>query len=308
MITGVAFGLLFPIIAIVADCFFFNDLEVTFAAIIKRINNNPIHFIILTAPIILGGAFYYIGRYAVRQRKSNYELVQANMVMKETNELLDTFNYHVSHDLKNVLNNQIVLSRMMSKYVAKNDHQKLTEISDKLIDVSEKGLATVMQFLVMSKEGYLINAETSEINIQAEMAKILVENGCEDRIKVKFTRTDFYSIELQRKVFETIFVNLLTNTIKYNKSSPSVDIQLIKHVDGKQILFKDNGIGIDLEKNNDKIFTPFQRFSESSDVEGTGVGLFIIKKLIQAHSGTISVKSKLGEGTEFTILFPNTQN
>jgi signal transduction histidine kinase len=308
LLAGVAFGLLFPIIAIIADCFFFNDLEVTCTAIGKQIKNNPIHFIILSAPLFLGGTFYYIGRFAANQRKSNRELIQANMVMKETNELLDTFNYHVSHDLKSVLNNQIVLSRMMSKYVDKYDPQKLTEIAEKLIDVSEKGLATVMQFLVMSKEGYLINTETSTIDVQAEMTKILIENGCEELIGVKFTRVDYSTLEIQAKVFETIFVNLLTNAIKYNKNSPAIEIQLIARAKGKQILFKDNGIGIDLEKNADKIFAPFQRISDDSNVEGTGVGLFIVKKLIQAHFGTIAVRSELGHGTEFDIFIPNSQS
>ncbi len=305
MLIGVVFGLLFPIMAIIADCFVFNNVEANYTAVVQQIKNNPIHFIILTAPIILGGTFYYIGRFAAKQRKSNQELIQTNVIMKETNELLDTFNYHVSHDLKNVLNNQIVLSRMINKYVDKKDHDKLVEISEKLIRVSENGLATVMQFLVMSKEGYLINSKSVEIDVQAEMAKILVENGCEERIKVKFTRTDYLTIDLQTKVFESIFVNLLTNAIKYNSNSPKVEIQLVQTQDGKQILFKDNGIGIDVEKNADKVFAPFQRIDNASQSEGTGVGLFIVKKLIQAHSGTISVKSKLGEGTEFILFFPN---
>lgn len=305
---GAVFGLLFPIIAIIADCFIFNDVEVSFAAICEQVSNNPIHFIILTAPIFLGGAFYFIGRFSMRQKVLNKELLHAYRIMKETNELLDTFNYHVSHDLKSVLNNQIVLSRMMRKYANKKDTQKISEIAEKLINVSERGLATVMQFLVMSKEGYLINTEAITIDVQSEIAKILVENGCEDRINVKFTRTDFYTIELQTKVFETIFVNLLTNAIKYNENDPKVEIKLVQLLEGKQILFKDNGIGIDLEQNIDKIFAPFQRVSEGTNIEGSGVGLFIIKKLIQAHSGTISVQSKLGHGTEFSIFIPDPQN
>jgi signal transduction histidine kinase len=304
-LLGVVYGALFPIIAIVADCFVFNDLEVSFVAIREQIQNNPIHLIILTAPIILGGTFYVIGRFVDKQRKSNRDLLRYNIVMKETNELLDTFNYHVSHDLKSVLNNQIVLSRMVRKYVEKNDQKKLLEIADKLVVVSENGLATVMQFLVMSKEGYLINSTSTKIDVQAELAKILVQNGCEDRIKVRFTKTEYLTIDLQVKVFESIFVNLLTNAIKYNNNSPSAEIQLLQNSEGKIMVFKDNGIGIDMGQNEHKIFAPFQRITNNSNSEGTGVGLFIVKKLIQAHGGTISVKSEPGQGAEFTLFFPN---
>lgn len=305
VLIGAVFGAMFPAVAIIADCFVFNSLEANFAAIIGQIQNNPIHLIILTAPIILGATFYVIGRFSAKQRKLNQDLLQNNVVMKETNELLDTFNYHVSHDLKNVLNNQIVLSRMVLKYVEKNDQKKLLEISDKLIQVSENGLATVKQFLVMSKEGYLIHSASTEIDIQVETAKILVQNGCEERIRVRFTRVEYLTIEIQKKVFESIFVNLLTNAIKYNDNNPSAEIQLLKRPEGKLMIFTDNGIGIDMEKDGDKIFAPFQRIASSSNSEGTGVGLFIIKKLVQAHSGTISVKSSLGQGAEFTLFFPN---
>ena len=133
LLVGFVFGLLFPTIAIVADCFIFNDIPVAFSHIWNRLNENPIHFIILTAPIILGGTFYAIGWFAQDQKKLNDKLTKTNNVMKETNELLDTFNYHVSHDLKTVLNNQLALSKMARKYTRQKNWEKL-----------ESGLLTIL--------------------------------------------------------------------------------------------------------------------------------------------------------------------
>ena len=160
MLVGVAFGALFPIVAVVADCFIFNDLPFNASAIAGQISANPIHYIIFTAPIILGGTFYALGYFADAQSRLNRKLVHTNTVIKETNELLDTFNYHVSHDLKTILSNQLALARMVQKYIDKKDWDKLEEIADKLIGVGENGLATVAHFLVMSKEGYLGTART----------------------------------------------------------------------------------------------------------------------------------------------------
>lgn len=305
LLLGFAFGMLFPLTGIVADCFIFNKLSFTWADISGQIANNPIHYIIFMAPLILGGTFYAIGWFAFNESRLNLKLTRTNTVMKETNELLDTFNYHVSHDLKTILNNQLALAKMSQKYLARKDTDKLEEIVEKMIGVGENGLATVAHFLVMSKEGYLSDSESAELQFREEIYRILIESGCEDRIKVSFGKTDFEKLTIQPKVFESIFVNLLTNTIKYNNNKPEVTFELIKVNGGKHIIYRDNGIGIDMDKYGDKVFEPFQRIQNEQNQEGTGVGLFIVRKLVQAYSGKISLESKLGEGVKFDIYFPD---
>jgi len=304
LLVGFVFGLLFPTIAIVADCFIFNDVPVALGPIWNRLTENPIHFIILIAPIILGGTFYAIGWFAQDQKKLNDELTKTNNVMKETNELLDTFNYHVSHDLKTVLNNQLALSKMARKYTRQKNWEKLEEITDKLIGVGENGLATVSHFLVMSKEGYLNDNQNESIRFKEHISKILIESGCERRVDVIYDTVEFDTLFIQPKVFESIFINLLTNSIKYSRRRPEVRFQLKQSQEGKTIVYSDNGIGIDLEEDGDKLFRPFRRVDNGVKREGTGVGLFIVRKLVQAYSGKIEVKSELGKGTEFTLFFP----
>ena len=69
-----------------------------------------------------------------------------------------------------------------------------------------------------------------------------------------------------------------------------------------EIRFKDNGIGIDMEKNGDHVFGIYKRFHHDS-AEGKGLGLFMVKTQVETLGGKISIKSKVNEGTEFTIQF-----
>jgi signal transduction histidine kinase len=104
---------------------------------------------------------------------------------------------------------------------------------------------------------------------------------------------------------ESIFINLLSNAIKYRSLHKSLTIQVTTSLDaaGNYLLqFTDNGLGIDTERYHDRIFGLYQRFHES--YEGKGLGLFMVKAQVTALGGTISLQSKVDEGSTFTIIIP----
>jgi signal transduction histidine kinase len=102
----------------------------------------------------------------------------------------------------------------------------------------------------------------------------------------------------------SIFYNLTSNSIKYRRADvqPILTIESHKLKNKIEFVFKDNGKGIDLHKNGDHIFGLYKRFDTTT--EGKGMGLFMVKTQVQALGGTIKIKSKLGEGTEFILRFP----
>jgi signal transduction histidine kinase len=102
--------------------------------------------------------------------------------------------------------------------------------------------------------------------------------------------------------FHSIFFNLITNSIKYAKPGETAQIEIkSKTENGKIILiFKDNGIGIDLNRNGGKVFGLYERFH--AHVEGKGIGLFMVKTQVEAIGGKISIESEPNKGTEFTII------
>jgi signal transduction histidine kinase len=100
-----------------------------------------------------------------------------------------------------------------------------------------------------------------------------------------------------------VFYNLIVNSIKYRRKDVTLVIEIKSSVTYEHVIlsFKDNGLGIDLAKNHDRIFRLYKRFH--SHVEGKGMGLFMVKTQIEALGGKINVNSVVNEGTEFIIEF-----
>jgi signal transduction histidine kinase len=112
-------------------------------------------------------------------------------------------------------------------------------------------------------------------------------------------------LNINKSYLESIFLNLLTNAIKYRSENKQLRVTISsKVVDNDLILtFKDNGIGIDLVRNRDKIFGLYQRFHNHPDSKG--LGLYLVKSQVEAMGGTINVESTVGKGTTFIIVFKN---
>ncbi|UTW62545.1 hypothetical protein KFE98_21530 [bacterium SCSIO 12741] len=113
---------------------------------------------------------------------------------------------------------------------------------------------------------------------------------------------EFEMIYFNASYFYSFIYNLVSNSIKYRHPDRPCIVDVHFEITDDQhvrIRVKDNGLGIDMDKDGDKIFKLFRRIHDHT--EGSGVGLHLIKKMIERSRGTISVTSKLGEGTEFTI-------
>jgi signal transduction histidine kinase len=120
--------------------------------------------------------------------------------------------------------------------------------------------------------------------------------------------TDFKKesdFEINKSYIESIITNLLTNSIKYK----SVNTQLIIEISASlvneetMIIFKDNGIGIDLDRNKDKVFGLYQKFHSYPDSKG--LGLYLVKSQVEAMGGTITIESEVNVGTKFVMKFPH---
>ena len=109
-------------------------------------------------------------------------------------------------------------------------------------------------------------------------------------------------ITYSRMGLKSILYNLLTNAVKYSspKRQPLIEIHTKKSGLQTALIVKDNGLGIDMEKNKEKIFTIFKRFHDH--VEGSGIGLYTIKNIVESKGGTILVESSLDVGSQFTVL------
>ena len=110
-----------------------------------------------------------------------------------------------------------------------------------------------------------------------------------------------------KKILKNIYLNLLSNAIKYSQEEKEIVLEV--EVSKKKVILsiEDKGIGIPLEDQNN-LFTKFFRAGNALNIEGTGLGLNIVKRYVELIGGTISFSSVIDEGTEFTVQFPRNTN
>jgi light-regulated signal transduction histidine kinase (bacteriophytochrome) len=102
-----------------------------------------------------------------------------------------------------------------------------------------------------------------------------------------------------------VWVNLISNALKYSATNPRPHVQIFGYDSGDQSVFcvKDNGVGFDMS-GIDRLFTPFQRLHRSEEFSGTGVGLAIVKRIIDKHLGRVWAESAPSQGAAFFFSLP----
>lgn len=170
--------------------------------------------------------------------------------------------------------------------------KSLTNLVDELLDVSRIKTGTFTLFLEDMNLASVSKDILQRYSDQLEKAKCKVEEDLDENIVGHW---DHFRIE-------QIFVNLISNIIKY---APGCSAKISsKRQDGMIVLtVEDDGPGIP-EAKQDKLFERFERAASSKNVSGLGLGLYIVKRIVQAHQGSITMESAVGRGTKFTIKLP----
>jgi len=237
--------------------------------------------------------------------KSKKILEEQKGDLEKVNKELDDFTYIVSHDLKEPLRSIDAFSKFVySDYKDKLDEEgkdylerirantsRMQNLIEDLLEISrlKRGKTTVKEVEV---EGLINEAKLRlEYTIKQKNAEIIIRN--------KLPKIFCDPLRLTE-----VFLNLISNAIKFtNKEKPLIEIGCNKKDVFDEFYVKDNGPGIEKEYWN-KIFEIFQRLGKREEHEGTGIGLTIVKEIVEMHGGKIWVESKIGEGTTFyfTIL------
>ena len=205
-------------------------------------------------------------------------------LLKKQREELSAFAHTVSHDLKNyigIIRNSAQFSLLKKEYAEKNNQR--------IIDITKKMENFVNRQLELADAGKTIG-ELEEIDLNKMIEEV------RETYSIEIHRGELSMIKGDSLKLKEVFHNLIDNAIKHGKAD-KIEISSIKKKNSCIIYVKDNGKGIP-EEDIDKIFD--MRYSKT----GTGFGLTIAKKIIEAHDGSISVKSKEGEGTAFEIVLP----
>jgi len=235
---------------------------------------------------------------ALEREKITADLIQHN------NDL-EQFTYIISHNLRAPVANIIGLSDMLKDHdldaAAKEEVLDRVSLSVKNIDTVIKDLNHILQ----ARE--LANEKKEQVYFRELLDAIrtsIYNTVVSENVQFKCFFEEAESIFTIRSYLYSIFYNLSSNSIKYHRPgiAPIISIKSHRLKNKIELRFKDNGKGIDLDKYSSQLFGLYKRFDNT--VEGKGMGLFMVKTQVEALGGTIRIKSKPGEGTEFVILLP----
>ncbi|AFL83636.1 PAS domain S-box [Belliella baltica DSM 15883] len=226
--------------------------------------------------------------------------------LKSQNEELQRFAYIISHNLRApIVNITSLLELYNSLDPADNENIEIIDnlrISTRILNHTLQDLIDV----VAIKKNKLpkiekVDFETISGNIEKSLSKQLKE--AKTKISKDFTKKSYINYVYSH--LENFLINLTTNAIKYKHPKRNLNISIKTYEEGHftVIEFKDNGIGIDLERYGDRLFGLYQRFH--SHVEGKGLGLYLVREQIRAHDGNLHVESEVGKGTTFYIYLKN---
>lgn len=249
-----------------------------------------------------------IQRDVTEEKNQEKEKEQLIRELTQNNKDLKQFSYITSHNLRAPLSNLIGLLNLIED--TPNDNQELKELisgfskSTHLLNETINDLAKVMIIKdnpSIQKEEILLNGIFEnvfcQLNSQIELYKPI--------IKLDFEKAA--TLYVNKAYIESILMNLLTNSIKYKSENRKLKISIASSQvnDTVVLTFKDNGIGIDLERNKDKVFGLYQRFHNYPDSKG--LGLYLVKSQVETMGGTIDIESEVNKGTIFTLIFKNKQ-
>jgi signal transduction histidine kinase len=248
--------------------------------------------------------------YQRAEKISSKELEGVNNELQKKNDFLDTFNHGMAHDIKNHTANIIGLVAMLKKYTEKNNIEMIGQINDQL-EVSAHQLTSIVQgFLYLSRGESNIDNNFTMIDSNELMELIKIETnylmrGKKISINYKFNIKELF---FSQHILKIIFVNLISNSIKYSKQNQDcvIDVELLNSNNYLELSVSDNGIGIDLKNSAKKLYNLFGQV-DSTGEKGFGVGLYLIKKIVDRNNGKISLESDLGKGTTVKIEFNLTE-
>ena len=238
-------------------------------------------------------------------KNKEVELNQLSQELLVSNKELKQFAYITSHNLRSPVANLLMLMKLFKTDELSEKNRSLFEKTDLSIHQLNQTLEDLNEILsarFKSEKNEDIAFETVLIEVTHSISEEIENTGAKITYDFDAASRIFYS----RKALHSIFLNLVTNAIKYAKPGTNPSIFISTNMNKEHIFLqaRDEGIGIDLEKHGKKIFGLYQRFHNVSS--GKGLGLYIIKNQVEAQNGSISVDSQAGEGATFTINFVKT--
>ncbi|AHM58713.1 PAS domain-containing protein [Flammeovirgaceae bacterium 311] len=239
---------------------------------------------------------------AILMQEMNQELNQKYLELSRINNDLDNFIYTASHDLRSPLINLEGLLLALNKHLKGSITPQATTVLHLANASIEKLKRTIKDLTEITKAQKGLDDVREAVSFKEILEDIKSDLPEDFNSLASFVREDFQvdSVLYSRAGLRTILYNLLSNAIKYKSVARPLEIRISTSKEDKYIILtvEDNGLGIP-EQQLPKLFTMFTRLH--THVEGTGIGLYTIKRVIENNGGKIEVNSQLDKGSVFKV-------
>lgn len=241
------------------------------------------------------------------EQKLKNELTNSKELSKNLesrNKHLREFAHITAHNLRAPVS---TMASLINIYENETDVSLRDTIVEKIAEVNTQLLETIdnLAEALEMQEGQNLDIRHTDIDYKLKRAIKFLQTDV-DNSKAKIS-TDFSKAPtafLYHGYLQSVFLNLVSNAIKYRSPNRDLIIDVSSDTDEKYtyIYFKDNGLGIDLNRHKHKVFGLYKTFHRNPNAKG--VGLFMVKNQIEAMNGTITIESAVDNGTTFTLKFP----
>jgi PAS domain S-box-containing protein len=241
-----------------------------------------------------------------RLEQSQKELSEALDKERQLNEIKSRFVSMASHEFRTPLSTVLSSATLLSKYTAAEEQPQRSRHIDKIKN-SVKHLNDILNdFLSLGRldEGK-VETRLEEFNLKEFMNETVEEmRGLlkkDQYIQVHYTGTEV--VHSDSKLLKNVMINLITNASKFSDENLPIEIRCITSAENARVEVKDHGIGISQE-DQQHLFSSFFRGSNALNIQGTGLGLHIVKRMVDLLGGEIHLQSELNKGTIFTFIMP----
>lgn len=246
------------------------------------------------------------------QQLAEEDLQATNQQLRHTNADLDNFIYTASHDLKAPISNieglLYLLREELPPAVAEGEY--IGPTLTRMLEAVERFKRTIEHLTEVAKLQKEHAAVTQAVSlatvledVQQDLAPLIQQTG----VRLLVAVSDFPPVQFSEKNLRSVVYNLLSNALKYRSPDRSLHVDVRAHVRASFTVLEvhDNGLGIE-PGHLPKLFTMFQRFHPH--VEGSGVGLYMVKRMVDNAGGRLEVHSQPGAGTTFFVHLPHAAN
>lgn len=268
----------------------------TTVSLIRDSENKPLFFIAQIQDI-------------TKRKKYEEQLLNYTEELKVLNASKDKFFSIISHDLRTPFNSLLGITEFITQSYNELSPKEIKESVMNIYSSSQKVYNLILNLFEWTRlQSGRLDVDKTKINLKdliEETITLYKSNAELKGIILSSNTPDDISVHADKYMIETVLRNLISNAIKFTYINGAVKIKAVKKDNYAEITIADNGIGISAE-NQKKLFRIDEQFKSdgTADEKGTGLGLILCKEFVSKNGGTISVDSKEGKGSKFTVTLP----